>query len=110
MFPPSFQKNSPRRWPGGVFVWTLELAEVALQQALEGLAVSRFVAGHLVHGVVDGVQVVLLGQLGQLELAQGGAVLSLDPHLQVLLGGVGHHVAQQLRELGGVLGLVSYKY
>ena len=58
------------------------------------------------HGVVDGVQVVLLGQLGQLELAQGGAVLGLDPHLQVLLGGVGHHLAQQLCELGGVLGLL----
>lgn len=86
------------------------LAEVALQQALESLAVAGLVAGHLMDGVVDGVQVVLLGQLGQLELAQGGAVLGLDPHLQVLLGGVGHHVAQQLRELGGVLGLVSYKY
>ena len=57
------------------------------------------------HGVVDGVQVVLLGQLGQLELAQGGAVLGLDPHLQVLLGGVGHHIAQQLSKLGSVLGL-----
>ena len=45
------------------------LAEVALQQALESLAVAGLVAGHLVHGVVDGVQVQLLGLLGQLELA-----------------------------------------
>ena len=46
-----------------------QLAEVALQQALESLAVAGLVAGHLMDGVMDGVQVVLLGQLGQLELA-----------------------------------------
>ena len=46
-----------------------QLAEVALQQALESLAVAGFVPGHLVHGVMDGVQVQLLGLLGQLELA-----------------------------------------
>ena len=34
-----------------------ESAEVALQQTLEGLAVAGLVAGHLVHGVVDGVQI-----------------------------------------------------
>ena len=46
------------------------LAEVALQQAFESLAVAGFVAGHLMHGVVDGVQVQLLGHLGQVELAR----------------------------------------
>ena len=46
-----------------------KLAEVALQETLKGLAVAGLVAGHLVHGVVDGVQVQLLGLLGQLELA-----------------------------------------
>ena len=46
-----------------------QLAEVALQQALESLAVAGLVAGHLMDGVVDGVQVELLGLLGQLELA-----------------------------------------
>ena len=46
-----------------------QLAEVALQQALESLAMAGLVAGHLVHGVMDGVQVQLLGLLGQLELA-----------------------------------------
>ena len=50
------------------------LAEVALQQAFESLAVTGLVAGHLMHGVVDGVQVQLLGQLGQVELALGRAV------------------------------------
>ena len=43
--------------------------EVTLQQAGESLAVTGLVASHLMHGVVDGVQVVLLSQLGQLELA-----------------------------------------
>ena len=63
------------------------------------------VAGHLVDGVVDGVQIQLLGLLGQLKLAQGSAVLGIDAHLQVLLGGVGQDLAQQLSELGGVLSL-----
>ena len=46
------------------------LLEVALQQALERAAV---VLGHFVDGVVDGVEVVLLGALGEVELALGGA-------------------------------------
>ena len=41
-----------------------ELLEVTLQQALESLAVAGLVAGHLMYGVVDGVQVQLLGLLG----------------------------------------------
>ena len=36
------------------------LAEVAVQQTLEGLAVAGFVAGHFMDGVVDGVQIILL--------------------------------------------------
>ena len=38
-------------------------AEVTLQQALESLAVAGLVASHLVNGVVDGIQVELLGLL-----------------------------------------------
>ena len=57
--------------------WRKLLAEVALEQALERLAVTGLVAGHLVDGIVDGVQVVLLGQLGQLELTGGSAVLGV---------------------------------
>ena len=47
------------------------LLEVAVQQALERAAVTGLVAGHFMDGVVDGIQVVLLGQLSQLELAGG---------------------------------------
>ena len=37
------------------------LAEVPLEQPLEGLAMASLVASHLVHGVVDRVEVMLLG-------------------------------------------------
>ena len=41
------------------------LLEVTLQQALQRNAVAGLVAGHLMDGVVDGVQAVLLGADGQ---------------------------------------------
>ena len=88
-----------------VEIVTKILAEVPLQQALERLAVSRFVASHFMHGVMDGVEAQFLGLLGNLHLAGGSAVLGLNAHLQVLLGAVGDDLAQQLSKLGGVLGL-----
>ena len=60
---------------------------------------SGLVAGHFMHSVVDGVEVQLLGELGQLGLACGGAVFGFDAHLEVLLGGVGQDLTQQLGEL-----------
>ena len=66
------------------------LAEVALQQAFESLAMARLVTGHLVHGVVDGVQVQGLGQLGQLELAGGGAVTRHENRLFAALRAAKH--------------------
>ena len=62
---------------------------------------ASLVASHLVDGVVDGVEVQSLGALGEVELAGGGAVLGVDAHLEVLLGGVGHDFAQQFGKLGG---------
>ena len=47
------------------------LAEVALEQASESLAVASLVTSHLVNGVVDGVQAGSLGALGQVGLASG---------------------------------------
>ena len=81
------------------------LAKVALEQAGESLAVAGLVASHLVHGVVDASRPAL-GTLGKIGLAGGGAVLGLNAHLEVLLGGVGHDLAQELSELGSVLGLL----
>lgn len=82
------------------------LAKVALEQTGESLAVASLVASHLVHGVVDGIEASGLGALSEIGLAGGGAILGLNAHLEVLLGGVGHNLAQELGELGGVLGLL----
>src|SRR5699024_8176774 len=65
------------------------------------------VLSHLVNGVMDSVQVQLLGQSSQLHLAVAGAVLSVHTHLQVGLGGIGQNLAQQLGELGSMLGLLE---
>ena len=80
------------------------LLEVPFQQALEGFAVAGFVAGHFMDRVMDGVQAELLGLLGQVGLALGGAILGFHADAQVFLGAGGDDLAQELRELGGVLG------
>ena len=56
------------------------------------------------NGVMDRIQIQLFCLLGKSGLAGGGAVLSVDTHLQVLLGGIGEDFAQKLSKLGGVLG------
>ena len=81
------------------------LAEVPFQQSFERAAMSRFILCHFVHGIVDGVEVQGLGLLGELELAGGGAVFGFHADAEVLGGGGGDDLAQQLGELGGVLGL-----
>ena len=48
--------------------------EVALEETCEGLAVPCLVAGHFMDGVMDGVEIQLLGALGEGGLASGGAV------------------------------------
>ena len=63
----------------------------------------RFIAGHFMHGVMDGVQAELLGFLGQVGLALGGAVLGFHADAQVFLRAGGNDLAQQLREPGGVI-------
>ena len=82
--------------PGHALGWNGLFAEVALQQTGEAAAVAGLILGHLVDGVVDGVEVELLGQLRELELAGGGAVLGVAAEFEVLLGGVGDDLAQQL--------------
>ena len=55
------------------------------------------------HGVVDSVKAFFLCSLRKLELALGSAILGVNAHLEVLLGGVGQDFAEELRELSGVL-------
>ena len=64
----------------------LLLSEIPIQQAFEGFAVPRFVAGHFMHGVMDGVQAEFLGFLGQVGLSLGGAVFGFHADAQVFLG------------------------
>ena len=63
----------------------------------------RFVAGHFMHGVMNSVQAELLGFLGQVGLALGGAVFGFHADAEVFLGAGGNDLAQQFRELRGVL-------
>ena len=62
------------------------LLEISLKKTLKCLAVSGLVAGHFMDGVVDGVQTVLLGASGQIELALGCAELAVNAPCQILLG------------------------
>ena len=70
---------------------------------------TGFVAGHLMDGIVDGVEAVLLRAQGEVELAARGAELAVDAPLEVVLRGrlhVGLKVgAEELGELRGVLRL-----
>ena len=68
---------------------------------------AGLVAGHLVHGVVNGVEVVLLRELRKLELAGGRAVLGVNAHFEILLRGSRHDLAEELGKLRGVLGLLQ---
>ena len=65
---------------------------------------ASLVAGHLVNGVVDSVEVELLGTLGDAGLVLAGTGLSVHTLLQVGLG-VPNHVAEEFGKLAGVLGL-----
>ena len=64
---------------------------------------AGFVTSHLVDGVVDRIEIVLLCELCKLELACGCAVLGLYTHFKILLGGVGDDLAEKLRKLCCVL-------
>ena len=64
-----FNKNPPDLTIRGILGSIRLLAEVAVQQASESLAVTGLVTSHLVNGVVDGVQAGSLGALGQVGLA-----------------------------------------
>ena len=81
----------------------LLLSEVPVQQALEGFSMPGFVAGHLMDRVVDGIEAELLGFLGQVGLALGGAVFGFHADAQVFLGAGGDDLAQEFGEPGGMI-------
>ena len=55
-------------------------AEIPVQQTLEGFAVSGFVAGHFMHGVVDRVKAERLRLFGEFGLAKRCAVFCGHVH------------------------------
>ena len=57
------------------FVWVFLFPEVPLEETCEGLSMPGLVAGHFMDGVVDGVEIQLLGALGEGGLTGGGAVV-----------------------------------
>ena len=69
VWPPLFRSGSSQA--GGVIppLRSRSLTEVSLQQTCESLAVASLVASHLVDGVVDGIQTVLLCNGSQVNLA-----------------------------------------
>ena len=71
-------------------------AEIAVMEALEAAAVAGFVFAHLMYRVMDGVEVELLSERGEVFLASASAVLGIDAHLEVLLRGVGEDFAEEL--------------
>ena len=56
---------------------------------------------------MDGIEIVLLCKLCKLELTGGRAVLGINAHLKILLGGVGDDLAQELCKLCGVFCLLK---
>ena len=57
--------------------------EIAFQKAGESGAVTGFVLGHFVHGVMNGVEPELLRLFGDLELAGAGALFGFHALGQV---------------------------
>jgi hypothetical protein len=76
-------------------------------ETFETLAVTRFIARHFVHRIVDGIVVALFRELGNLCLARARAMLCLNPQFKILLGAGCDDFAQKLGELGGVLGFLK---
>ena len=60
--------NRPRKVPKNLDFTGFFLLEISVEQTLQGFSVSSLVAGHLVDGVVNGIQAVLLGADGQIGL------------------------------------------
>ncbi len=74
---------------------------------LEAAAVAGFVFAHLMYRVMDGVEVELLSERGEVFLASASAVLGIDAHLEVLLRGVGEDFAEELCEFRCMLSFLE---
>ena len=92
------------------FVCILESAklfEISVQKALEALAVSCLVAGHLMDAVMQSIKAHLFALLGESSLAGASAVLSSNTNLKVGLCAVGDDFTQHLGISGSVISLLK---
>ena len=88
-----------------VFVYGLFLVtEIALVKAVEAATVTCLVLSHLMHGVVDGVEVLFLGVLGDTHLVGVGTGLGVHTLLKVGLR-IPYHVAEKFGEFGCMFSL-----
>ena len=80
------------------------LAEETVVETCEPLSVTGLVFSHLMHGVVDSVEILCLGVLRDAHLVGICTCLSVHALLKVGLG-VPNHLAEKFRELGGMFSL-----
>ena len=66
------------------------LSEVSVKHALESTSVSSLILRHLVNGVMDCVEIVLLSTLCKVELAACSTELTVNSPCKVSLGGSLH--------------------
>jgi hypothetical protein len=78
------------------------MLKIPFQQSLKRPAVPRFVFAHLMHGVVYGVKVQLLGLCRNVFFTLCRAVFRHNAHFKILFGGYIDNLAQQFREFGGM--------
>ena len=99
--------RSTYRTPVLIFLcYVILLTEVAAEEAFKAAAVTGFVLSHFMNGVMDSVEVELLGTGCDTHLV--GTCAGLGVHALFEIGlGVPHHVAEKFGKLGCVVGLLE---
>ena len=83
----------------------LLVTEIAVIKAFETFAVTCLVLGHLVNRIVNGIEILLLGNARKVHLAFACAVLGIHALVEVGLG-IPYNLAYELCKLGCMLGLL----
>ena len=81
-------------------------AEIAVVEPLEAAAMASFVLSHFVNGIVDGIEISLLGVGSDTHLVLVGTGFGQHALVEVGLG-IPYAVAEELGELRSVLGLLE---
>ena len=81
------------------------LGKISLKEALETTAMPGLILAHLMDGIVNSIEIELLGKGSKLFFTRAGAMLRSGAHLNVLLGVSPDNLAEQFGKLGGMLRL-----